>query len=1448
MKKIYLLSLFTLSLLSVFCQTIYTFTNAGAVGQNGPSQAQTNAAYAATNLNGLVTTTSGIQYFTVPANVFSVRIEAYGAKGGVSVGRPGGMGAKMQGDFSVTPGQVLKILVGQAGIDANDAAGGGGGSFVSTNANVPLVVAGGGSGATQGSDGRHGQISDFGYSGDNCSNTGSTGFGGGDATFCGNGAGGGGGFYGNGSSSGGWGYQFGYGFVNGGSGGTSATANAFGGFGGGAGTHSNNTGGGAGGGYTGGGASLHSNGYSGAGGSSFNSGINQVNQVGFNNGQGLVVITNLFSVSINQTAYNCNATNNGALSSTVNGGQAPFTYLWSNGETTPTISGLAVGTYSLTVTDNVGNTTNANITIVDPLITSTNINAYTLICAGGSSPSKSITSIEYRWVVSCGNGFTPDVFSINGTTSLSQPSFSNCTCNEFIRSAVVTNPAILALVTNGNNVFGSNMSANTYLIWSKAILNFSDGSTQTVIIQNPTGGAATETTQSNWCAASYACCNIGLQTVNATVNLAPIVTPGTLDLSVSGGLSPFTYLWSTGETTQDIFVPANGTYTVEITNAECGYVAFDTVTLTSPIYSATSVVNNCISNDIDVSLTNFAAPIIYSWSNGANTEDLTGVANGNYQITIDDASGCPNFVSPVYALSTDTINPVAICKDTSIYLNSFGTVSLNPNEVDNLSTDNCSINSMSVSPNSFTCLNSGANSVVLTVLDLVGRSSTCNSTVTVLDTINPTFISISSDITANAVSNLCGRVITFPNPTFTDNCSAIISRTDVTGLVSGDIFPVGVTTIEYTLIDPTGNITIDSFLITINDIQLPVITNCPANINVGSSVTNCGNNVNWVSPTASDNCPGVTLTASHSPGSFFPVGTTTVTYTAVDASNLSTTCIFTVTVTDNVAPNVPTLATVTSQCSATVTAPTTTDNCAGTITGTTLNPLTYSTQGTFTVVWTFNDGNGNTSTANQLVIVDDNTDPLIPVLPIVNVECGVTLVAPTTLDACAGLITGTTSNQISYTAQGTYFVLWTFNDGNGNSTFAGQTVIVNDVTSPVIPVLANIVEQCSAIVTAPTTTDNCAGIVSGTTTSPLVYNSPGTFTIVWNFNDGNGNSVTANQLVIVDDTTLPAISAPSDLIVSVNSMGCVAANVSLGSPIASDNCGIQSISNDAPLTYPVGTTTVTWTVIDNSGNSISTPQLVTVNSLSSSSSIIVETCDAYTAPDNAIYTVSGTYTSIIPGVFGCDSTIVIDLTINTGTDSTIVASDCLSYDLNGQTFTTSGIYTQILTNTSGCDSTITLDLQITGGDFANTSYAGDSTLVATGGVTYQWIDCTTGLAILGETNDTLSITSNGDYAVVATNLNGCTDTSDCLTISDLSVKQLVELQLDLYPNPTRDIVKVTMSVQFAEVSIYDAAGKLIETLTVQSGDEIDFRSVEPGVYFFRMISENAETTKKVVKQ
>jgi hypothetical protein len=265
-----------------------------------------------------------IQTYIVP-NTGMYRIEAYGAQGG---GNPsyaiGGNGAKMQGDFFLNKDEVLQILVGQMGLCGSNTSyisgGGGGGTFVAKGTNytnaIPLIIAGGGGGAKKTSgnqwNGYSAVISENGvdsrYSGGNSGHGGSRNGASSGQVGSGNFTGGfaGGGFYsdgGQGSSNSG---KSGYAFRNGGQGGirqdNGSDACGDGGFGGGGGgMHNQNQGGGGGGGYSGGGAghdNITSTLQTGGGGGSYNIGSNQNNSPGVRTGHGLVKITSLTSVSI----------------------------------------------------------------------------------------------------------------------------------------------------------------------------------------------------------------------------------------------------------------------------------------------------------------------------------------------------------------------------------------------------------------------------------------------------------------------------------------------------------------------------------------------------------------------------------------------------------------------------------------------------------------------------------------------------------------------------------------------------------------------------------------------------------------------------------------------------------------------------------------------------------------------------------------------------------------------------------------------------------------------------------------------------------------------------------------------------------------------------------------------------------------------------------------------
>jgi len=276
-------------------QDPYEFTNCGATGRFGPDQSQVNAEYASTNLAGQVTiNTQGIQEWEVPATG-TYLIEAFGAQGG---GTTGGSGAKMSGEFLLTQGDTLSILVGQQGYPTSGRnSSGGGGTFVvykgATDESGILVIAGGGGGSSNQANTpfswMHGQITTDGNAAQNHGGAGGTN---GDGGIAGGEGAGGGGFHTNGGNSGARGGGAAY--LNGGVGGAPGSHDE-GGFGGGGGAYDSSGGGG---GYSGGGGGSWTSGgpnnnfYNfGGGGGSYNSGTNQDNEAGVNTGHGYVTIT-----------------------------------------------------------------------------------------------------------------------------------------------------------------------------------------------------------------------------------------------------------------------------------------------------------------------------------------------------------------------------------------------------------------------------------------------------------------------------------------------------------------------------------------------------------------------------------------------------------------------------------------------------------------------------------------------------------------------------------------------------------------------------------------------------------------------------------------------------------------------------------------------------------------------------------------------------------------------------------------------------------------------------------------------------------------------------------------------------------------------------------------------------------------------------------------------------
>jgi hypothetical protein len=359
-----------------------TFTNAAATGRNGPTQSQINTAYSGTTLESKVTiNTQGIQEWTVPATT-TYTIDAYGANGGGASGYLGGLGARIKGDFDLTAGDVIKIVIGQTGLavtsSGNSGAGGGGGTYVmkstyNNDASV-LVIAGGGGG---GANFQASQSSIYqGQSGTSGGSTkdsggGTNGSGGGivtsdcclgayDGASANQGAAGGGGLLTDGTDTNN--NSGGHAFVNGSVGGTGNRASTsyadntnrgHGGFGGGGGARWDNVPrSGGGGGYSGGQGGYAYGHTAGGGGGSKNTGSNQTNTANARSGHGQVIITYIPGPSMTITAANSSGT---AVADGATTNDATLTLTFTSSDATSnfaegdiTVSGGAISNFAAT--------------------------------------------------------------------------------------------------------------------------------------------------------------------------------------------------------------------------------------------------------------------------------------------------------------------------------------------------------------------------------------------------------------------------------------------------------------------------------------------------------------------------------------------------------------------------------------------------------------------------------------------------------------------------------------------------------------------------------------------------------------------------------------------------------------------------------------------------------------------------------------------------------------------------------------------------------------------------------------------------------------------------------------------------------------------------------------------------------------------------------------------
>ena len=198
--------------------------------------------------------------------------------------------------------------------------------------------------------------------------------------------------------------------------------------------------------------------------------------------------------------------------------------------------------------------------------------------------------------------------------------------------------------------------------------------------------------------------------------------------------------------------------------------------------------------------------------------DCSNLGNNTTWLIVSDRYGNIDSASAQITV-LDTIKPSLSTKDITIYLDAAGKASITVSDIDDGSFDNCSISNLALSQRSFDCSNSGLNLIQLFATDLQGNSQSANANVTVLDTIAPRVLSQPK----NVELGYCDALFTYPDATIIENCNYTITQTS--GLPSGSIFPAGITTNTFEVIDALGNKTVYFFEVDVREKYMPFALN-----------------------------------------------------------------------------------------------------------------------------------------------------------------------------------------------------------------------------------------------------------------------------------------------------------------------------------------------------------------------------------------------------------------------------------------------------------------------------------------------------------------------------------------------------------------------------------------------------------------------------------------------
>jgi len=363
----------------------------------------------------------------------------------------------------------------------------------------------------------------------------------------------------------------------------------------------------------------------------------------------------------------CFGLSNGSVTLQVTGGVPTFTYSWSNGSTSQNLSSVVAGTYSVVVTDGNNCKDTAFVTLNEPtdLVSAidsvSNYNGYSVSCNGstngniGISVSGGVTTYTYTW----SNGSLSEDQSNIGAATYSVVITDANGCNDTLFATLTQPPVVAATGTVTSNFTGYNVSCYGSTNGTIGVTPFggvpgytyqwSNSSTTQNQTGLGTGSYSVIVSDTNSCQDTLTFVLTQPDSISATDSIQHVLcnnfSNGSIDQTISGGASPYVYIWSNGASTEDISGLSNGSYSVTVADQNGCIATFNyTVTETSPIVSGLAANSvscyNQMNGSISGSVSGGTPAYTYSWTTGSTQPTLSNIGAGTYIVTVTDANNC----------------------------------------------------------------------------------------------------------------------------------------------------------------------------------------------------------------------------------------------------------------------------------------------------------------------------------------------------------------------------------------------------------------------------------------------------------------------------------------------------------------------------------------------------------------------------------------------------------------------------------------------------------------------------------------------------------------------------------------------------------------------------------------------------------------------------------------